>query len=284
MPAVEREISMQITTTAPQKGILHGVGPSLSVQWVSMPAVDQKKVKEFERLLAFQNACHDCPRSTLIQPEPPSPDGLFPESRLGIEITEYSLGQGKGGSLPRQQETVHQRITQEAQFLYEAKISRHLQVSVLWTVFTACPTVKEENQIAQKIAWHVFENTSIQLQPCSVLWKDVNDPLLTKYGLEINIYPIAGVGKSCWSSMACFGFPPEATRIQNVLDEKESRVADYRKTCDKVWLLIVASSDFFSSQFTPDSRLGQMKFKSSFGRIFLLEEPQNTIHEFQIDR
>jgi hypothetical protein len=66
------------------------------------------------------------------------------------------------------------------------------------------------------------------------------------------------------------------------LNEKESKVAKYCKTCDKVWLLIVASNEFLSSQFTPDSRLAQMQFTSSFDRVFVLEEPQNTIHEFQI--
>jgi hypothetical protein len=249
---------------------------------VTMPTPIDKKVKELERLRAFQNACIDCPRSALIQPEPPAPDGFFTDHKLGIEVTEYALGQGQAGSLPRQQETVHQRIAAQAQSLYEAKLSRHLQVNILWTIFNACPTLREENQISQTIARCVFEKTSIQLQICRVSWEDFNDPLFTRYGIEISICPIPGVGKSCWSSMACFAFPSEAVRIQNVLDEKESKVADYRKRCAKVWLLIVASHEFFSSQFTPDARLAGMKFNSSFDRVFLLEEPQGTVREFQI--
>ena len=247
-----------------------------------MPIDTIKKAQELDRLLAFQNACPDCPRSAPTQPAPPAPDGLFPAEKLGIEITEYSLGQGKAGSLPRQQETVHQRIAHEAQSLYEAKLARHLQVNILWTIFTSCPALREERQITQEIARHVSENTSDRLQICRVSWESLNDPLFTKYGIEISICPIEGVGNSCWSSMACFGFPPEAMRIQNVLDEKESKVTEYRKTCEEVWLLIVASRDFLSSQFTPDSRLAQMQFTSSFDRVFLLEEPQNTFHEFQI--
>lgn len=235
-------------------------------------------------MLTFQNACPDCPRSTPTQPEPPAPDGLFPSEKLGIEITEYSLGQGKEGSLPRQQETVHQRIAKEAQSLYEARLTRHLQVNILWTIFRSCPALREEQQIAQEIARHVFENTCGQLQICRVSWEDINDPLFTKYGIEISMCPIQGVGNSCWSSMACFSFPPEAARIQNTLDEKESKVTEYRRACESVWLLIVANSEFFSSQFTPDSRLAQMRFTSSFDRVFLLEEPQHTFHEFQIAR
>lgn len=242
----------------------------------------QKKAKELERLLAFQNACPACPSSILVQPEPPAPDGFSPEAKLGIEITEYSLGQGRDGSLPRQQETVHQRIAKEAQSLYEGKLGRHLQVSVLWTIFNNCPTLREEKQIAGTIARQVLDNTSAQLQACQVSWEDLNDPLLTKYGIEITIRPIPGVGRSCWSSVACFAFPQEATRIQTVLNAKESKVAGYRKTCDRVWLLIVASSEYFSSRFTPSSDVVQTKFDSSFGRVFLLEEPRNRVHEFQL--
>jgi len=249
-----------------------------------MPSETNKKAREFERLLAFQNACLDCPRSAPAQPAPPAPDGLFTAEKLGIEITEYSLGQGKPGSLPRQQETVHQRIAHQAQSLYEARLTRHLQVNILWTIFTSCPALREEPQIAQEIARHVLESTHDQLHICRVSWKNINNALLTKYGIEISICPIEGAGKSCWSSMACFSFPPEAARIQKALDEKESKVTEYRKTCDEVWLLLVASSEFLSSQFTPDSSLEKMQFTSSFDRVFLLEEPRNTIHEFQIAR
>lgn len=244
----------------------------------------EKKAKELERLVAFQNTCVDCPRSALTQPEPPAPDGFFAEHNLGIEITEYSLGQGKGGSLPRQQESVHQRITERAKVLYEATLTRHLQVSVLWTIFNSCPLLREENEIARMISGYVFENTSAQLEMCHLSWEELNEPLFTKYGIEMTIYPIPGVGKSCWSSSACYLFPPEATRIQSVLDEKESRIVEYRKKCDSVWLLIVANGAFFSSQFTLDSRLKKAAFETSFDRVFLLEEPQNTVHEFYVDR
>ena len=244
----------------------------------------EKKAIELRRLLVFQNACPDCPRSPLTQPVPPAPDGYFADCKLGIEITEYSLQQGKHGSLPRQQETVHQRIAQEAQSLFEPKLSRPLQVNILWTIFTRCPAVREEGPIAQAIAQQVYDNTLFQSANCRVSWKDINDPLFTKYGIEISICPICGVGKSCWSSMACFSFPPEGTRIQMVLDDKESRVSGYRQSCNRVWLLIVADRNFFSSQFTPNLSLSQIRFTSSFDRAFLLKEPQNQIYEFQIER
>jgi len=245
--------------------------------------MNAKKEKELKSLLGFQQSCSACPRSTPIQPEPPAPDILFSDCGLGIEITEYSLGQGKNGSRPRQHETVHQRIAEAAQTEYESSLKNHLQVSILWTIFTACPTVREEKSIAQAIAQMVAAKTSTRLEICRVDWDEFDAPLIQKYGIELSIFPIAGAGSSCWSSMACFSFPKEASRIQAALDEKESKVSEYRKTCQSVWLLIIADRNFFSSTFSFEPNLLQMTFHSSFDRVFLLDEPQNSIYEFKTD-
>lgn len=249
-----------------------------------MPTNAEKKGKELKRLFAFQENCPECPRSNPIQPEPPAPDIVFPECGLGIEITEYLLGQGKDGSRPRQLETVHQRIARAAQTEYEASMKHGLQVSVLWTIFTECPTPQEEKSIAQAIARLVTAKTLTRLETCFVGWEQFDDPLPQKYGVEVNIYPIGEQAPSCWSSVACFSFPKEALRIQTTLDEKESKIAGYRQFCQKLWLLIIADRAFFSSQFSPHPNLSQMTFHSSFDRVFLLDEPQNSIYEFKTEQ
>jgi hypothetical protein len=244
----------------------------------------EKKAKEFESFVAFQRNCPECPHSIPIQPEPPAPDIFFPDCDLGIELTEYSLGQGKDGSLPRQYETVHQRIAEAAKAEYESKLNRHLQVSVLWTIFTKCPMIREEKIIAQAIAEMVASKTSQQLQVCRAESDEFNEPLIKKYGIELSIFHIPGEGVSCWSSMVCFGFPSEAGRIQAALDEKESKVAEYRKTCRAAWLLITADRNFFSSGFSFEPKLSQITFNSSFDRAFLIDEPQNSVYEFKTSR
>jgi len=243
--------------------------------------MNAKKEKELKSLLAFQQNCPACPRSTPIQPEPPAPDVFFPDCGLGIEITEYSLGQGKDGSRPRQYETVHQRIAEAAQAEYEATRKHHLHVSVLWTIFTACPAVREEKNIAQAIAKMVAAKTSMHSGICRATWKEFSAPV-QKYGVELSIAPIAGEGSSCWSSMACFLFPREAFRIQAALDEKEAKVSEYRKTCQAMWLLITADRNYSSSTFSFEPNLLQMTFQSSFDRVFLLDEPQNSVYEFKV--
>lgn len=244
----------------------------------------EKKEKEFKSFLAFQQNCPACPRSIPVQPEPPAPDIFFPDCGLGIEITEYSLGQGKDGSRPRQYETVHQRITEAAKAEYESKLNHHLQVSVLWMIFTKCPTLREEKIIAQAIAKMVASKTSRHLKICSAESDEFDELLIQKYGVELSIFQIPGEGKSCWSSAVCFGFPPEASRIQAALDEKESKITEYRKACRTTWLLITADRNFVSSGFSFEPKLPQVTFNSSFDRVFLIDEPQNSVYEFKTDR
>ena len=240
-----------------------------------------KKQKELNSFVAFQQNCLACPRSLPIQPQPPAPDILFPDCDLGIEITEYSLGQGKDGSRPRQHEIVHQRIAEAAKTMYESKSNHHLQVSIIWQIFTLCPTVREEKIIAQAIAEMVTLKISKGLRMCSVESEEFSEPLIQKYGVGLSIYLLLGKGLSCWSSIACFSFPHEATRIQTALDEKEIKVFEYRKECQAVWLLITADRKLFSSGFSLELNLLQTSFNTSFDRVFLLDEPQNSVYEFK---
>jgi hypothetical protein len=242
-----------------------------------------KKDAELERFLAFQERCPECPNSKPSQPAPPGPDIVFEECDLGIEITEYSLGQSKDGSRPRQLETVHQRIAHAAQAEYELSIKRRLQVSVLWTIFNECPAKREEKSIAQAIARLVTAKTSTRQETCSAACPQFNSSLLQKYGVEVSVYPIDAQGPSCWSSVACFCFPQEAPRIQAALDEKESKIPEYRQSCRNLWLLIVADGTFLSSQFHQDQTIRNTTFCSSFDRVFLLHEPRNAIHEFKVE-
>jgi len=243
----------------------------------------EKKAKEFKSFVAFQKNCSECPRSIPVQPNPPAPDIFFPDCDLGIEITEYLLGQGKDGSRSLQYETVHERIAEAAKAEYESKLNHHLQVSILWTILTKCPTIREEKNIAQAIAEMVASKISQQLQVCRAESDEFNEPLIQKYGVELSIFRIPGEGRSCWSSMFGALFPQEATRIQTALDEKEAKVSEYRTKCKNAWLLITADRNLASSTFSFSPSLLEISFNTSFDRAFLLDEPQNCVYEFKIN-
>ncbi len=58
------------------------------------------------------------------------------------------------------------------------------------------------------------------------------------------------MGKSYWNApLASFVPTVNPQQIQDILNEKNSRCADYRKKCDEVWLLIVVDR-FKASSFS----------------------------------
>jgi hypothetical protein len=242
-----------------------------------------KKVKELERLLVFQKLCLECPRSKPSQPEPPAPDIIFAKCNLGIEITEYSLGQGKDGSLPRQLESIRQRIICAAQIKYELTSKRWIQVTIMWAN-DQCPAKKEEKNIAQEIARLVTDQHFQNARGFHIDWEEFESPLLQKFIASIGVMLIGPQeGQSCWSSKSALCPGEAAPRIQVALDEKESKVAEYRKYCQNLWLLIIADANYFTSWFSQDKKLQCATFNSSFDRVFLLDEVRNSIHEFKVE-
>jgi hypothetical protein len=242
-----------------------------------------QKEKELKWFHAFQKGCLECPRSKPQQPEPPAPDIFFLESDLGIEITEYLLGQGKSGSQPRQLESVHQKIAHAAQVEYEIANKRCLQVSIIWATHE-CPKGRKVNEIAQAIARLVAAQHFQNERMCRVNWEQFDSPLLQKYVDNVGVILIGEQGQSCWSSTAGSFLPEASPRIQVALDEKELKVSEYRKICQHLWLLIVASGEFLCSQFFPDRNLPTTRFYSSYERVFLLEEPCNKVYEIKVEQ
>jgi hypothetical protein len=247
-----------------------------------MKYTTQKK-KELNWLLAFREQCLDCPRSTPDQPNAPAPDLIFPKSDLGIEVTEYLLGQGKGGSHSRRLESVRRKIVHDAQLEYEKNMSHCLQVSVIWASID-CPTTGEEKIISQAVLRLVTIQTSGSGRLWRIGWEQFKEPVLQKYVAEVSIYLIGDIGQSCWASSAAFWLWEAEKRVRVALDEKEPKVSAYRKFCRELWLLIVADKSWLSAKFFPDQNFAKATFHSSFDRAFLLDESSSLVHELRIER
>ena len=242
--------------------------------------IAQKK-KELSWLLIFQEQCLDCPRSIPDQPEGPAPDLIFSESGLGIEVTEYLLGQGKHGSHSHRLERVRQRVVREAQSEYERNSPLCLEVRVIWATMD-CPTKREEKAISQALARLVASQTSDSGKLWRISWEQFDELVLQKYVAEVSIYP-GEIGQSGWSSVPVFWLWEAKKRVQVALDEKESKISAYRKFCRELWLLIVADNSWLSSKFFPNHDFANATFHSSFDRAFLLDASSASVYKVKIE-
>ena len=242
---------------------------------------EHKKDLELKWFHLFRKKISDCPRSRPAQPIPPAPDLVFSDCNIGIEITEYSLGQSKEGSRSRQIESVHRKIVREAQHNYESQIKHCLQVSVLWANVD-CPTKREEKVLAQSIAQLVLSRTCQNQNICRVDWEQFDNLTLQKFVAEISIYLVGNEGASCWASTASIWAWEAHKRLQIALDQKESKVWQYRRFCSEIWLLIVANGAWLSSRYFHDPTLEDMKFHSSFDRAFILDGASGMVCELKL--
>lgn len=67
--------------------------------------------------------------------------------------------------------------------------------------------------------------------------------------------------------------------LQNAIDNKEKRIAEYRKNIDEVWLLIVIGGTDASSYQIEDTE--SYVIKSTFDKVFILEDYPNNLYQLK---
>jgi hypothetical protein len=246
-----------------------------------MKVTAQTKVDEIRWFQMFQRASDACPQSELIQPKEPAPDIILPAPKLGIEITEYLLGQGRGASPMRRLETVRRKIVHDAQISYERREVRCIQVTVIWANLD-CPNTDEQKHIAAAITRLVSCLDWRRQQIWRVHWEEFAESTLQRYVDTISACLVGEEGNSCWSSSASIWAGEAKERLQRALNEKESKVSQYRRFCREIWLLIVANKEWLCSMYFHDAAASNDVFSSSFDRAFLLDERTAAVFELRL--
>lgn len=230
--------------------------------------------KEFELfyLERFKENLRDFPKGNILRHERPdflinTTDGI-----LGIEVT-HVYRQMPDGQIPLQQrERVRRKIIEEAQYIYDQSGSGPLVVNVHFD-FNFCCKMFDVRATAEKLAALV-----VLLKNQSRTEARRDEIPIPGIALLRIIRPVKSASR--WSSpFGSFVPPLTPTQIQCVLDRKNLLYAEYRKTCDRVWL-VVAMDRFRASMFSlvPESakqHIYSYQFDSAF--LFLynrLDEQQ----------
>jgi hypothetical protein len=241
-----------------------------------------EKSDELRWLLSFQEKCPAYPRSPPIQPQEPAPDILFPEAELGVEITRYYLGQGKKGSPLRKLESDQEGIIQAAQRRFEALRNDQLQVSVGW--IPGVESAKTDRDFLVGGIVQVVVKLLAQGQNCwQPDWTQPDEAALGKHFAKVWVDRLKR-DPSFWVCIEAGSLGDDVHRVRVVLDEKESKVIEYRKRCRYIWLLIVAEGRHISSTFSPDEDFEPATFRTSFDHVFILDVFRNLVREVRVEK
>jgi hypothetical protein len=231
--------------------------------------LDEKKLKEINRLLLFAMSFPGFPDGQIYAGEKPDFRIVLPHRQVGFELSDVYVH--VPGKAPLQyQEILHDKIVAEALRLY--KLSGGPPVSVTFD-FVRYSNFRESDipRLAQELAAIVPAWLAASTEAKFVERHNTKGPwpewLAWAHGHAPHPWQVdnprwlAGRGGSVHSSEAF---------LQSALDRKEKKLADYRTSqCDEFWLLLIvprlAPSSFMNA---PDPA---HVFASSFDRAFFFQ-------------
>ena len=226
--------------------------------------------KERERVCVkiFKEAYSKFPKGKILDDEnQEKPDFivLTKNGKIGIEVTSIVDRKQK------RSESECEKAVLEARRIYEMQHLPNLQVSV----HIGCEKVfnkKNRSHFANAIAKQVINNTP---PPKSYIdlenrWNDSKS-----FPFEINnilIFNLPSLTQNHWH-VPSGGICREdfEAELQDVLDEKESKIANYSPDCREQWLLVVAENMSASTFYEASEKTILHQYKSSFNKVFLLE-------------
>jgi hypothetical protein len=212
-----------------------------------------------------------------------NPDFLISneEGTLGIELTRMFRKPLQGERPLREQESLREQITESAKTWYVALGQPPIRVAVLFNnrVTLRRRDVKGIAQTLTKVA--------IRLMP------DPGKRRVEEYKwINRNYFPeaidVIVVGRperlrrSSWSIASVEDLRPlSMSEVHGRITAKDTRVSDYLKQCDRIWLVLCTGGAGLSSYLELSEEATQATYHGQFTRVFVYKWP-STIQELTL--
>jgi len=231
-----------------------------------------KKSRELIHLEHFKSVCPFFPDGD-IEPlendqEPPDFIVHSPPKHLGIEHTEiFQPGPSHGGS-QQAQDSLAQKVVDKVNQLYLQNHSQSLLVQV-----TFKPRTKISKQDISRIADminNLVEETLIEPgSPITLKRTRENSERFPKEVAMMTIFGQSNGNENRWCCSSA-GFISEITveQLQKIIDNKESKLDNYKFKCSEIWLLIVSDNIRIPSSVDLSLSSTTHHYNTRFNRMF----------------
>jgi hypothetical protein len=240
-----------------------------------------EKTRELLHLLHFKEACPFFPEGEIEKTEMPDFIVHAQGRTLGIEHTEaFQPGPPHGESF-QAQDSLAQRVVDEAEYRYRQRHSQPLLVQILFKPRAGMskqriPTVAE--MLVRLIeATHVESGTPVTLRR--------TQETLGCFPREvalIHLYSHPGGRQNLWRCSSA-GFIPQLVPedLQAIVDRKERKRQNYAAKCPEVWLLIAADDVRIPSTVDLKESALDHRYDTGFDRVFFFWNSRRTFVELQ---
>jgi len=177
------------------------------------------------------------------------PDAVI--DNTGIEVVDYVRESSRErGSKIRATEIRYERITKEAQRLFETKNKTRLWLSFSWKSFEL-PDKKQDVELATAVVELVTKFVPKKVGEEIVLEEEqFANTILTNYLDGIRITKLPNDEENHRSDPSAGWTRTGIAELQQLILDKEADLPKYRQKFKAVWLIIVADSSYISSVVT----------------------------------
>jgi hypothetical protein len=236
---------------------------------------------EWAYLNGFAEAFADFPTGKIEKSE--NPDFLLRggSHTLGIELTRLFHPPEQSGFLLREQESLRQSVVTNAKRLYDVYGLPAVNVGVFFNDHHPLRKVD-----VRAVSRSVFDIV-VRLNPKTGESREeeydwVNRAYFPEQIAAVRVARLEGLNESEFGAPTGALLPTVShTDLQTEIDGKESRLSDYRRVCDKAWLVMCLNGESLSSTLTiPDDTVGAA-YRSAFDRVFVFNWP-TTIYTLKV--
>lgn len=206
------------------------------------------------------------------------------EAVIGIELTELDRQVPERSNPQRASEAMRRRVVERAQALYAETGLPPVRATVLMYEDTLIKKSDVE-ELASVVCNLVVQN----LPAPNSFREDVAPTTDSNYGPgvlhSITVYRadfIIDMDFNCPGTTWVSELGRED--IERTLRSKETLYSTYRKSCDKVWLLINVDIEAMSTWFEFNAEVLNVPFSTSFERVFVFGHFGNRLIELKLER
>lgn len=211
---------------------------------------------------------------SLINQEPPEPDFILNENNIGIELTRYTKSLN---SINYSREIYIKKFIQEMQDDYVLK-NGSLSVYITFTKLglqiledkkSTVKKVELRNQIISFVLKHKEEPFDRYTLPIPMI----------KYIKNFDVYN--NEDDIVWQYVTAGYITPDVDNIVRIIDNKDSKISNYKKVYKEKWLIITSSSgccigipnkeDTFFNCFMYKPFLAETKYRTNFDKVILYD-------------
>jgi hypothetical protein len=200
---------------------------------------------------------------------------------LGIELTGLFQKPAPGQSPLREQESLREQITTMAKAQYDAMGAPPLHVSVH---FADHPPVRKSDVrlLADKVVNLALRHTPPVGGRSHEEYDWVNREYFPEQISAVMVFRPEARRESFWSTPSA-GYLPKLSSVdvQAEIDGKDPRVSDYRRQCDRVWLVLCSHGEGLSSYVELAEEAYAHAYSTQFDRM-LHYRWSKTVHELLI--